>query len=701
MTKLVKLAVVVLLAACKQYSAAVLTEKPWPPSRLLNNWKSMIGFGSGFIFDNFQLLLVYERSMRQKIKDMSKASKAVQHADTKLALELKHAHRHLRSIISYAVHSRCFKTPKMGKNVPLDMHRHALEKDWRARYDYYYYSNPDKGFSGLTIDNNIRIKEKYIFKLRIDDQKLCSVFLAKLIELDPSKISASNSDKNFFQKVIDNKVKSPNTREMQILKQNFFRNALAPRILEITKQSMARANFLFPFHTQNFAETCKKQRDRYYEDESGYRTYHYPQEVRRKLDCSLLQQLPPRAIRTRPKNSCDESMRTSENVIEQPFADAQSLSLAVNHTLQGMNASRAKLDRLIKQRVETTPRVMPDDIGGTYALPQYKSKYTEKQAWLWPCDIKVNVFLIFDLTLPCLKILNATKIEHKDIIKAIDAYHCHLIEATKNGVLPIVFAKATQQETGSVHLNHMGRFFGFGQLEYKQLKLPSQQTLNKAIGQVKRELVANWLELQIALADTKKIDEKKIYATMLNNEIAVSQLLLQDPTHAVAISDLLLDFQHEPVTPKWLRTYKNFALAADLAFIPIAILGGIITGGLGTIPLLLMANAINFLWVGSAAAEQIVARNRYRMVERALLTGNSEQIERGEKLLREFHEKRRNRIVSGVIGAPLTLANLRLIAKGLDNLATVPIDIVAAFSADVETLSMPDEYTSDASLHSK
>ena len=116
-------------------------------------------------------------------------------------------------------------------------------------------------------------------------------------------------------------------------------------------------------------------------------------------------------------------------------------------------------------------------------------------------------------------------------------------------------------------------------------------------------------------------------------------------------------------------------------------------------PILLLANAVNFLWVGGAAAEHVIARQRYRMVERALLTGNSEQITRGLNVLRAMHEKRRDLIVSGAIGAPLTLSNLSLIASGLDKLATVPIDIAAAFSSDIETISMPDEIKSDADLY--
>ena len=311
--------------------------------------------------------------------------------------------------------------------------------------------------------------------------------------------------------------------------------------------------------------------------------------------------------------------------------------------------------------------------------------YTEKKPWL----------------LPFMKFLNATKLTAPPVMKAVDAYRCHLVEAAKQGVLPLIFAQTTQQATGSVHLNHLGRFFGFGKVQYKPLKLPSSQVLARAMGELKRELVASWVDLRAAQVSSKKTAERNIYATILNNEFAVAQLLLQNPAQAVIVNHLVLKFQHAPTTPKWLRVYKNFALAADLAFIPIAILGGFMTGGVGTVPILLLANAVNFLWVGGAAAEQVIARQRYRTFERALLTGNTAQLKRGLQALQSMHEKQRDLIASGAIGLPLTITNLSLIAGGLDNLATVPIDVVAAFSADIETISLPAEIKSDTDIHNE
>ena len=601
--------------------------------------------------------------------------------------QLQKIQQHVRSIIAYAVYSRCFKrAPRLPLPARQGLSQAAYnrqvntvnwhntkqhaESDWRARYDYNYHQRGAKD---------------YHYQLTIDNERLCYVFLNKLRELSIEQIDLSLSHAEFLQKVMDSKVKSLNTNEVHTAQQNFFRHQLAPQIVKVTAQSMARADNMFPFHRQDWAKACEAYRDYYFPSEDGDRMYRFPAAVRAKINCAELKQLPQVTLKTHTKVDCAASPKSvweklqakKESISTQPFTTAEALWAEMDATIQGMNMARAELDRLVKLR--ELDKIKSAQAGKDI----HYTPYTEKKPYI----------------LPFFKVLHATKIDNPLIIKAIDTYHCNLVEANKRGVLPVIFASATQQEVGSVHLNHMGRFFGFGKVEYKPLQSPTQQTIIKAVRELKRELLVNWVEMQVAQADTQQIAERKIYTTMLNNEIAVAQLLLQNPVHTVVVTELLRKFQHDPITPKWLRTFKKFALGADLAFIPIAILGGFVTGGAGIVPILLMANAVNFLWIGAATAEQIVARNRYRMIERALLTGNSEQITRGMQVLRVLHEKRRDLIVSGSIGTTFSLLNLSLIAKGLDNLATVPLDVAAAISADVETLSMPDDSVSDADLH--
>ena len=663
------------ILACKSPTAQIKTT-PADYDLLTNQYRYNISASGMDTF--FDITIDYEKELRAALLQENKFT----HAERQ---QLQKMQYHVRSLIAYAVHSRCFKrAPRQAlparqglsqaaynrKVDAVNWHnqKQAAEKDWRDRYDYNYHQ---------------RGAENYYYQLTIDDKRLCSIFFNKLRELTLEQIDLAQPNADFFQKVMENKVKALDTNAMHTAQQNFFRHKLASQVSKVTAQSMARADYMFPFHRQDWVKTCEAYRDYYFFTETGGRVYRFPAAVRAKINCAALKQMPQVEIKTRTKVDCALTEKTGRlfektaKVTTQTYPDIGALSHAVRTTIEGMNTARARLDALVKLR--ELDKIKSAQAGKDV----HYTPHAEKKAWI----------------LPFLKVLHATKIDHPHVIKAIDAYHCYLVEANKQGILPVIFAQATQRAAGSIHLNHAGRFFGFGKLEYKPLKLPRTETLTQAVAELKQELIVSWVEMQAAQADTRQIAARKIYATILNNEIAVAQLLLQDPAQAVVVSHLLRQFQHEHATPKYLRTFKKFAIAADLAFIPIAILGGFVTGGVGIVPILLMANAVNFLWIGAAAGEHIVARNRYRMIERALLTGNSEQVERGMKILRALHEKRRDLIVSGGAGSILSLTNLTLIAKGLDSLATVPIDVMAAFSADVETLSMPAEDTSDVDLH--
>ena len=671
-----KLLVIFLLLSCKQPVAQLLAEQQGTLyDNLLREHKYLT---VSMQQEGLNYVISLEKLFAKALKEGALNSK--QHQEIQKIL-----HK-IRSIISYAVHSRCFKEPHIklsdGRHVsiskskfPLDTRTHNIKKSWQDRYDYNFYQRNNKD---------------YKYQLVIANDSLCSVFLNKLAELVPEQIDLTQPNEKFFESVMDDNIKSMTTPLQREAQQNFFRKALIPHIVKITAQSMAQADYLFPFHQQDWVKACAATRDYYDEDKAGpgRRMYRYDEEVRKKIDCHILQKLPQVEITTHAKVDCaDSGFHTHKSMYTQPFAQVQALSAAVNTTMQGLNKARAKLDELVEMRELDkfkTTKVKHYDIGSTYNEPNYYTPHVEKKPWI----------------LPFMKVLNATKIEdNPPVIRALDTYNCYLVTANKQGILPVIFAQATQQATGSVHLNHMGRFFGFGKVQYKPLKLPSTQTITKAVHELKNELIDNWVAMQATQVSTKKIAAEKIYATILNNELATAQLLLQNTEHTVIINDLVREFQHKPITPKWLRTFKKFAIGADLAFIPIAILGGFIAGGVGIVPILLMANAVNFLWIGAATAEEIVARNRYRMIERSLMTGNSEQIERSMKLLRTMHEKRRNLIVSGGVGTTMTLANLSLIVRGIDGFTTLPIDVTAAFSSDVEIFSLPEEEMSDADMH--
>lgn len=656
MVVVLKWVVFILSIACKQQDSVVLT-LPTESARLLATGQAIFSSADAFFFRNADLLISYEEQLNAALDGRV------------VSTELLQMQYKLRSIIAYAVHSRCFVAPQMIAGLPLHMHEHQLEKNWRDRYDLNYYKRKytvenlkKKSYEYATKQSGRR----YEYRLQIDAQKLCAIFLAKLKEMTPAQIDLSQSNTRFFQKVMADKVAALSGSEMRVHVQQFFRQVLAPQVITTTEASMARTRLLFPFHGSDYVAACRARRD-YYDvyRHKGYhhKKYRYPAEVRSKINCQELRQLPSIKIKAREKANCaNPAAFTGKTTTTPTFADLNHLTATVKDVIKKLNTHRAILDKLVRNE------------GTTQKKP---------------------------LLLPFLKVLNAIDLEDTQVIKAYDSYNCQLVEAAKAGTLPLIFANSMQKTTGSVHLNHMGRFFGFGKVTYKPLQLPTSEAIQRALHEAKRELVDNWLDLQAARLSAKDMEEQKIYATILNNEIAVTQLILQNPAHAVAVTHLLRKFQHKPITPKWLRVFKNGAMAADLAFIPIVILGGFVTGGVGIVPLLIMANAVNFLWIGAAAAETVVARNRYRLIERALLSGNSEQVERGMEILREFHERKRNLIVSGGVGATLSVVNLSLIAHGIDNLATVPIDISAAFASDIETFTVQKDELSDTDVHNR
>ena len=295
---------------------------------------------SAMLTQLFHLTIKYEQDLTTALTKNNFTS-----AEREQLNKLQH---HVRSIIAYAVHSRCFKA---APRVPLPTreglsqatyNRQVRQRNWentklamlpwRDFYDYNYHQRGKRG---------------YTYQLLVDDTKLCSIFLAQLKELNPDKITSTHTDGRFFRQVMANKVKALNDKEMQVAVQKFFREALVPQVLHITEQSMARSDFLFPFHRTDYVKACEARRDYYFASEAGDRTYRYPQEVRANINCAALQQLPAVEIKSDRKINCAQPLSFSfERISTQSFADLPAVTKAVNETVQGMNDYRADLDQV-------------------------------------------------------------------------------------------------------------------------------------------------------------------------------------------------------------------------------------------------------------------------------------------------------------------------------------------------------------------
>ena len=292
--------------------------------------------------------------------------------------------------------------------------------------------------------------------------------------------------------------------------------------------------------------------------------------------------------------------------------------------------------------------------------------------------------------LPFIKIFQDTDLTNEQVLKNYDAYHEIITDATTTGALPILISLNRKKvDNPGLHLDHIGGNFGFTRPNYHPLPPLSfgargEEQVSKEITRIKTELLDSWLEAKKQQLLIDLVKEKEIYTWMLAYELATAQVLLQDPTQAAAVSSLLWKFQSDPLTPKWLRITKTTVEVLDIAFI-----AGIILGIIPySVPIALASTAVNFLWMGTATATERLAYRRLRLAERALLTGNSEQVRCGMKLLQKFYEKRRDAETSLTFGGAFTLAGLRMIAKGLDGkLKTVGVEVAAAFSSEIEIIS--------------
>lgn len=256
--------------------------------------------------------------------------------------------------------------------------------------------------------------------------------------------------------------------------------------------------------------------------------------------------------------------------------------------------------------------------------------------------------------------------------------------------MPLLLALNRKKiDNQGLHLEHLGSNFGFTKPNYYTLPLlkygkEGESKVLQAIAAIKTELVDSWMEAQEKQLLANTSEEQEIYTYMLAHEIATAQVLVQDPTQSAAVSALLRKFQHDPITPQWLRVAKVGVEVLDIGLI-VLLLAPFVPY---SIPLVLASTAVNFLWMGTAAASARVAYRRLRLAERALLTGNSQQTRCGMELLRKFYEKRRDAEVAVGVGGAFTLTGLSMIAQGLDGkLKTAGVEIVAALSSEIEIVS--------------
>ena len=539
----------------------------------------------------------------------------------------------MHSMIAFALRTGCFVWP--------EQHVRGQQFFYQQAFDLYKHKL-------LAVE-----KDEHRMMVRTDHP--CYFILSKMRELNLNQLDPEQTNARFYQKMLA----STDTELHKLYRadtsttytghiQYFFKDALIPQIISNTNKAMGDTQKRFPFHRDSFEKICSRRKKEKFAAQSGLAAdIEYARQMRNAIAC-------PQHLATTIGD-------------EQVFPDPATLVGHLNYIVTELNKHRTELHRLVRQHTEIVQK------DGREVLVFYGGKVKPKP-----------------LLLPFFKIFQVTDRSDELVQKAYDGYHDIMLTATKTGALPLLLALNRKKiDNPGLHLDHLGSNFGFTRPDYYPLPLlkygkEGEDKVMQAITEIKTELVDSWLAAQEKRFIADSIDEKIIYQWLLAHEIATAQVLLQDPTHSPAVSSLMRKFLSDPATPQWLRVAKTTVEALDIGLIVLIVLPFVPY----SIPLALASTAVNFLWMGTATVSERIARARLRLAERALLSGNSQQVRCGMELLQKFYEKRRDAETAVGAGGAFTLTGLSMIAKGLDGkLKTTAVEIAAAFSSEIEIIS--------------
>lgn len=245
-------------------------------------------------------------------------------------------------------------------------------------------------------------------------------------------------------------------------------------------------------------------------------------------------------------------------------------------------------------------------------------------------------------------------------------YEIILMKAAQQGILPIFFTDIFRKHGGYIHPS------GYGELRRSDNKLLTEvtsYTTTRAVTELKKELVAHWAEIRKTQKHIHRTDEKTIYLWARSNEIAVARMLMQKPQFAPTINFLFHHYEHKVQDKKVQKIIKVALTTVSLSTLVLftASLTPMLTINAALSKAILLSAAANFGWIGLNISESIITHDRQLMMERALLSGTSQQINNNLKMLHEFEAARKNAILSGTIGLSMSAGSYNHILKSLNS----------------------------------
>ena len=311
------------------------------------------------------------------------------------------------------------------------------------------------------------------------------------------------------------------------------------------------------------------------------------------------------------------------------------------------------------------------------------------------------------------------KAKQNKLQKITQEYRSIITRATRLGVMPLFFTETFHKASGRTDID-ISEVYA---VKSKLLKQVTAYTIKQTVVNLKKDLINRWHTLK---KQQKTPKEKELYQWLVINEVTTTQVLVENPHHAIAVTTLLNKYQDTTNNPELLTKTRGIAEIIDLSLVgaffgtmffkwvdkstrtgwitwllksPMELVkrifnisDKIFTKFLGRFSVVAAVAllVINIPWVIISKAEYIFARQRYHLAKNSLLAGTSACVISTSKLQRAMQGRKMLLIGStaalalAVVALPNTLshgAEAKFLYAGL-------ADALASLGADHELLAM-------------
>ena len=287
-------------------------------------------------------------------------------------------------------------------------------------------------------------------------------------------------------------------------------------------------------------------------------------------------------------------------------------------------------------------------------------------------------------------IFKETDFENKKVVQLYQYYELVLMDALQNGVLPVMFADVFRQRSGNVWLKQNGVSAVNNQL----LTAVTAATVATALRETQQNLLDGLVQLRKMQKAKSPPSAKKIYQWVVNNEVATARVIAQNPAQTLVVAHVLHKYQDEARNPLLLlmdTAITTVELSCLMLIVPALASSAIPALAVFNLPrnIAFVGTLMNFPWIGMTQTKHVIARNRYLMLEQALLRGSSQRVTYSLKLLHEMQRLRKYAIISGGLGLAMSVPAMNYIINHTDvGFRNNLVDIVSSVFADYENFTL-------------